>query len=374
MSTATAAQITVNRKALDAAFRVVSGAAPSRSPRPIIQNVLLRVDDDGNASVFATDLEVSVLRTVGAVEGSTGFAMVLNPQRLGPILATTRDDSLAFECDGDRITISGESCSFTLACEDPRLFPVQDDEAATSVMRLDAAELKRAIRRTGYAVDLESTRYALSGVILDRDDSRWVMIGTDGRRLAKQVISPEIIGDASAFEGRPVIPAKAIRLVERSLDEGTVDFTTDGRTCRFDLGETRIWSRLVEGRYPRWQDAIPQGFVTRVPLASADLLAVVQQAKIVTSEESKGVDFTLTSDRLSLATTAADVGASKIEMACEASGPDQVFALDPDYLVDALKSLDGAEVRLEVVDKKTGVSLKAEDGFQLIVMPLTRPE
>ncbi|WP_422929340.1 DNA polymerase III subunit beta [Singulisphaera sp. PoT] len=373
-ATMTKQQISIHRETLDEALHSVAGAAAAKSIRPIIQNVLLRVDEAGNASLYATDLEASVWRSVGAIEGGMGIgiAMVLNPQRLGAILATTPDESLCFEAEDDRVTIRGKACSFTLASEDPALFPVQGDDAADSSMRLDAAELRRALRRTSYALDVESARYALNGVILERDGPDWVLVATDGRRLSRQVIRPEIIGDEAPFLVRPIIPSKTLKLLERTLDEGTVEFSTTGTTCRFDLGETRIWSRLAEGRFPRWQDAMPRSHATRVPMKADELRNAVQQAAILVSRESRAVDFAVDADRLRLSTESADVGASRVEMPIASEGPDQRFALDPGYVVDALKSLEGGEVRLEILDDQNPIVIRTDDGFTGVFMPITR--
>ena len=101
-----------------------------------------------------------------------------------------------------------------------------------------------------------------------------------------------------------------------------------------------IYSRLVEGRFPRYQDVFPSSYEVRIPLEVGPLLSAVEQASIVTSEESRGVDFTFAAGLLKLSSQAADVGSSHVELPIAYDGKAVEITFDPRYLLDALKTLD----------------------------------
>ncbi len=159
-----------------------------------------------------------------------------------------------------------------------------------------AADLKRLIRRTIFATDVESTRYALGGVLVELTPATTItMVGTDGRRLAHGSAPAEAEGGAEAPPGQPVIPVKALKLLERNLDDEDppVHLAIQSGTAALVRTERAvIYTRLVEGRFPRYQDVFPADAEARIPMEAGPLLSAVEQASIVTSEESRGVDFT----------------------------------------------------------------------------------
>ena len=83
-----------------------------------------------------------------------------------------------------------------------------------------------------------------------------------------------------------------------------------------------IYSRLVEGRFPKWREVFPKRHDgTRIELAVGPLYSAVRQAAIVTSEESRGVDFTFDEGKVVLAGRAAEVGQSRVELPVAYDGP-----------------------------------------------------
>jgi DNA polymerase III subunit beta len=134
-----------------------------------------------------------------------------------------------------------------------------------------------------------------------------------------------------------------------------------------------IYSRLVEGRFPRYQDVFPTQVEVRIPMEAGPLLSAVEQAAIVTSEESRGVDFSFGNGLLKLSSQAADVGSSHVELPIAYEGRAVEITFDPRYLVDALKTIEpAAAVSAELIDHKNAAVFKTDDHYTYVVMPLTR--
>src|SRR5579875_1946686 len=207
-----------------------------------------------------------------------------------------------------------------------------------------------------FATDVESTRYALGGVLVELTNEAIAMVGTDGRRLAKMAAQAEAENDAPAPTGMPVIPVKALKLIERNLDDDDppVHLTIQsGTSVLVRTHNAVIYSRLVEGRFPRYQDVFPAKSEVRIPMEVGPLRLAVEQASIVTNEESRGVDFNFTPESLSLASQAADVGSSQVELPLNYEGKAVEITFDPRYLIDALKTLDDASfLTAELIDHK----------------------
>lgn len=368
-----------NRENLLAAFGMVSGVIKANTPKPILQNVKLVAAPGEETTLLATDLEVGIRYRVLGVDVDGAGAVILPTGRMGQILRTSRESELHLETDGDQLVVRDLHAQFKLPSDDPDLFPEVPDFAASAYHVVKAADLRRAIRRTIFATDVESTRYALGGVLIELSAEALTMVGTDGRRLARVVTPAEAEGGAAPPSGQPVVPVKALKLIERNLadedDDASVHLAFQGGSaCLVRVpGRAVIYSRLVEGRFPRYQDVFPSSVEVRVPLEAGSLLAAVEQASIVTSEDSRGVDFRFGDGLLKLTSRAADVGAADVELPIRYDGKAVEITFDPRYLTDALKTLDeAAPITAELIDHKNAAVFKTEDQYTYVVMPLTR--
>jgi DNA polymerase-3 subunit beta len=201
------------------------------------------------------------------------------------------------------------------------------------------------------------------------------MIGTDGRRLAKMSAPAQAENDPPSPSGTPVIPVKALKLIERNLvdDDLLVHLSLQSATVLVRTEGAVIYARLVEGRFPRYQDVFPTSVETKVPMVVGPLKLAVEQASIVTSDESRGVDFQFGPGALKLTSQAADVGSAQVDMPLDYDGKTVEITFDPRYLLDALKTLDDdAEITAELIDARNAAVFKTPDHYAYVVMPLTR--
>ena len=365
-----------NREGLLAGFGMVSGVVPARSPKPILQNVKLVTDADEGSVLMATDLEVGIRYRVLGVKVDRPGSVILPTQKMQSILRTSGDDELAIESESEQLLVRGLRAQFKLPSEDAALYPEVPDFAASSYHVVAAADLKRLIRRTMFATDVESTRYALGGVLVELTAESITMVGTDGRRLARMSAPAEAEGGAAPPTGQPVIPVKALKLIERNLndDDPPVHIAIQSNTAVLIRTERAvIYSRLVEGRFPRYQDVFPTTVEVKIVMEVGPLLSAVEQASIVTSEESRGVDFQFGDGILKLTSQTADVGSSDVDLPIAYDGKVVGITFDPRYLTDALKTLDpSSSITAELIDHKNAAVFRTDDGYSYVVMPLTR--
>ena len=169
---------------------------------------------------------------------------------------------------------------------------------------------------------------------------------------------------------------KALKLIERNLveDELLVHLAIQSGTAVLVRTEGAvIYSRLVEGRFPRYQDVFPADVDVKIKLEAGPLRLAVEQASIVTSDESRGVDFQFSPGVLKLSSQAADVGSSHVELPIAYEGKPVEITFDPRYLSDALKTLDDdAPITVDLIDAKTAAVFRTADQYTYVVMPLTR--
>ena len=365
-----------NREALLTAFGMVSGVVPVRSPKPILQNVKLIADADEGSVLMGTDLEVGIRHRVLGVKVEQPGSVILPTAQIGSILRTSTDVELAIETDDERLVMRGLHSEFTLPVEDANLFPEVPDFAATSYHVVAAADLKKLIRRTIFATDVESTRYALGGVLVELTAESIAMVGTDGRRLARMSAPADAENDPPAPAGFPVIPVKALKLIERNLadDDPPVHLTIQSGTAVLMRTESAvIYSRLVEGRFPATRTFFRRMSRSRFPWRLGHCGWPSSRPRSSPARRAGALTFSSASGVLRLISQSADVGSSHVELPIAYDGKAVEITFDPRYLVDALKTLDDTTaITAELIDSKNAAVFKTDDQYTYVVMPLTR--
>jgi DNA polymerase III subunit beta len=368
-------KITCDREKLLAAFQIASAVAPARSPKPILQNVKFEVAED-SAIIMATDLEVGVRVNVAGVECQAAGSALLSVHRIGSILRESSDAKLHIETDGHGTQIRGERSEFKLPAENPDEFPSVATFNEKKYHELPARLLKELIKRTVFATDNESSRYALGGVLLEMSKDQIIAVGTDGRRLARMQGPATSVGGHETGDTMTIIPSKTMHLLERSISDADAEIQIAARGNDVLIQSPRgvVYSRLVEGRFPKWRDVFPhRSDAQKIEMTVGPLYSAVRQAAIVTSDESRGVDFTFGEGKLVLAGRAAEMGQSRIELPISYDGPSVSIMLDPRFFNDFLKVLDPeGTFTFEIKDAESAAVCSTDDGYGYVIMPLAR--
>lgn len=364
-----------SRSILATAFGAVGAVIPSRTPKPILQNVKLQVAG-GKVTLIGTDSEIAIRYDVpeATCQGS-GEALLPN-RRVSDILRELRDDTVTLHIEADAVRVCGERSEFRLPVSDPAEYPPVASFDEQDYFSIPGKILRDMIRRTIFATDPESSRYALGGILFEFGTDKLSLVATDSRRLALMHAPMTTQGKAVPPATSPVIPSKTMSLLERTIpdsDDPVHIAIHHPNDVLFKTANATIFSRLVEGRFPRYQDVIPRSHEVAIELLAGQFHAVVRQAQIVTNEESRGVDFKFGDGTLILSSQAADVGSSRVEMPISYTGAELLIRFDPRFISDFLKVLaPETQVSLKLsTDEDPGV-LTTEDGYTYVIMPLSR--
>jgi DNA polymerase-3 subunit beta len=367
-------QFTCSRDALTAALSAVSGVVPSRTTKEILKNVKLQVTSAA-ATLIGTDSEIGMRCVVPDVTCDSGGEALLPTARVLSILRELGDDTVKLEITGDALWIRGGYSEFRLSAEPASDFPPVPDFKDATYFALPASSLRQLIRRTVFATDVESTRYALGGVLMELNPERATLAATDSRRLSVATASCRVEGSPTPPSSPPVVPAKAMSLLEKVLTDGDTEARIAIHTndVVIQAGGVTVSAQLVQGRFPDYRKVIPGQFSSTVEMVVGPFYSAVRQAQIVTNEESRGVDFTFAKGVLRLSSQAADVGQSKIELPISYDGADLTITFDPRYIADFLRTLDGGTpIRFQLIDHESAAVLATDDQYTYVIMPLSR--
>ncbi|MBC8870905.1 MAG: DNA polymerase III subunit beta [Planctomycetes bacterium] len=368
-------KITCDRELLLSAFQTAAMVAPSRSPKPILQNVKLEIEEQSKI-LMATDMEVGVRIALDGIEVESAGSAVLPVTRFGSILRENSDEKLQVEADAQGVKVRGERSEFNLPGQNPDEFPSVVSFEEEKYHKIPARLFRELVRRTIFATDTESSRYALGGVLLEMEADSITAVGTDGRRLAKMNGTAESIGGHETGETMTIVPSRSMQLMERALTdgEGEILIAARGNDVLIKSAKATLYSRLVEGRFPKWRDVFPvRQDALQINITVGPMYSALRQAAIVTDEESRGVDFTFGEGKLILAGSTAEVGQSRVELPIPYEGEAIILTLDHRFVADFLKVLEAEKTfTVEIENEESAALFSTEDGYGYVVMPLAR--
>ena len=366
-------KVLCDRTALQEAVNSVGSVVAARTPSAVLQCVKLTAED-GVLLLAATDREVGLRLGVEEVEVQEDGACLIPADKLTQIVRNSDDPTLTLHTEDHAVHIRGADSHFTIYGFDPQEAPAVKDFGDSKVDSvLTTGELQRLIQRTLFAAAAEHSRYAINGILFDRDDRKLRLVATDGRRLALAR------GQCADGSGRSscIIPAKALNLLNRLVrdPESTVEVSVEENQARFRIGEGQgaavLTTNLVEGSFPPFEDVIPKDQDKRVTFDVEILRSAIKRAALLTNEESKGVRMSFAEDKLTLTSRAPEMGEAEIQVEPkEYSGDPLEIGFNPGFITDALKVIDDSQVMIELkAANKPGV-IKTGTEFTYVVMPV----
>ena len=362
-----------HREGFLSACQLASAAVQTRDIKPILKNFKAVAKED-RCSLIATDLEIGIRLEVRGLEVQEPGEAILPAGRLLAVLRESQDERLAIEADTNSCVIRGEHNEFEMPGEDPANFPDLPSFTDDKYHEIEADHLREMVRRTVFAAATESARYSMTGVMWEVDDKHVKLVATDGRRLAVSEGTGVAQGGHSTHGQTPVVPTKAMTLLERNLqdDKELVRISIQPNEVFFRTERAVIYSRLVEGRYPNYREVFPKKQTVKIPVTVGPLLVAVRQAAIMTDEESKRVVFSFAKKKLTLNAHGTASGRSKIELALDYEGKDVEINFNPGFVIEMLRILPSdAALSLELVDGSTPALFRCGSDYSYLIMPLS---
>jgi DNA polymerase-3 subunit beta len=367
-------KVVCHREGLLSACQLAGVAVATRDIKPVLKNLKAVVDGD-RCTLMATDLELGIRLEVRGIRVDEPGEALLPTGRFVSILRESPDEEMTIEAGPDVCRVLGATNEFEMPGEDPAAFPDVPTFDQDKYHELTAGVLREMIRRTLFAAATgEQLRYgATTGILWELEGEEANLIGTDGRRLALAKGAAVAVGGHSTKGMTPVVPAKAMNLLERNLSEPEEKVHISFRSNEVLMKTERamVYSRLVEGRFPDWRKAMPQKHAARVPLTVGPLMSAVRQAAIMTDDESKRVRFQFTKGKVTLRAQGAEAGQSRVELPVEFSGKNLEISLDPKFVIDMLKVLEpDTALTLDLNDGAAPAVFRHEPNYVYVVVPL----
>lgn len=316
---------------------------------PILSNLLLEARNN-QLILTATDLTVGIRCLTEAKILEEGATTVPAKKFASLIKELTAHHLEITVNPRDQIELLADSSLFKLHGMNKNEFPSLPDFAGAMRFQIKQGDLKDLFFRTSFAVSRDDNRYALTGVCMQIKNGSAAFVGTDGRRLAR---AHHPIPTSPSFTGEYIFPLKAVEEIVKNLaeageEECTVALTND--KVSITTKDTVLITKLLAGDYPDVGRVIPEKSETVVSLHREELMTLLRQIALFTTDNSHSVRFTFEEGELKLTANTSDVGEGKVSMSVNYRGPRLEAAFNPLFFLDILRHSKQETVTLGLTD------------------------
>jgi DNA polymerase-3 subunit beta len=333
---------------------------------PVLSGVKAELTGD-RLVLTGSDLDLTIQVSVTVAGQQDGVAVL--PARLAAdIVRALEPGAVHVDAEADEARISSGRSQFAV-----RLLPAEDfprlPDAPGDEVTLDAAALAEALRQVVRAASHDDARPILTGVLMAAEGDGLRLVATDSYRLAVR----DLRGTTVLREGQTVlVPSKALGELTRVLSGAdTVLLRLAERDATFEVGDTKLTTRLIEGEFPNYRQLIPSAHPNVLTVGREPLLDALRRVKLL-AREATPVRIALKSDGIELTAITQDVGQAHEDIDAKYDGSEMVIAFNPEYLADGVEAVEGDEVTLETVDAlKPAVvrSVESQD-YLYLLMPV----
>lgn len=370
-------KLTIERSDLLNALSHVQNVVERRNTIPILSNVLMEAKGD-QVTFVATDLDIEAVDSADARISSEG-AITAPAGTLFDVvrkLPSGADVELELNPENRRLSIRSGRSQFALPTLPATDFQTMTGDDSAVSFDVEAAELRRLIDKTRFAISTEETRYYLNGVYLhvaDGDAKQKVLraVATDGHRLAL-ADSPAPAG-SEGLDG-VIVPRKAIGEVRRLIDQadGDVSISVSETKIVFRAGRAVLTSKLIDGSFPDYQRVIPKGNEKRLIIDNKAFEAAVDRVSTVSAERSRSVKLSISEGKVTLAVNSAETGQGHEEIECEYSEEPMEIGFNAKYLLDVTAQIEAEDAEFLLNDPASPALIldPGDAGARYVLMPL----
>ena len=347
----------------------VQSIVPSRSALPIISNVLLEAEKD-QLKLIATDLKIGIECTVPA-KVSTKGSLSVPASRLAEIARELPEKDLSLEVTKDNaLSVRCEKIYFKIMGLPGEEFPALPAVVTKTPLTLEQRVVRDLFQKTAFAISTELARYTLTGLLFEVQAGHLTVVATDGRRLSyahKEVELPK------EYQAAVIIPDKMVSEVLRLMKgDGEVRIEIGENQITFTFDGIRLVSQLIEGNFPDYKVVIPKSHEKEVVLDTFDFTMAARRAATVKTRDYNAAKLHIEKGRMVFSAVTPDVGEAKDEVAVSYDGEEFEIVFNPDFLLDALGSIETDRTVLQFRDPTNPGVMKPyqSEDYIHVIMPI----
>ncbi|TCK02913.1 DNA polymerase III subunit beta [Phorcysia thermohydrogeniphila] len=362
-------EVRISKNKIKEAVKKVASAADKKGNIPILSNILIEAEDNV-LRLTATNLEVGISTLVDCEVIEPGKTTV-NAAKAAKLFSSLTGEEFVLETDDSKLVIKSVNSRFSLATLPPEEFPEVEIPETYSV-RLLSAEVDRAIKKVSYAVSRDEARYILTGVLLRSFGDKVHAVATDGHRLALYEMKAE------AEEFSAIVPKKSLAELKKLLKESEeVELLLKENRLYFRVGDTVMWTSVIEGEYPDYLAVIPENNPLQCITGKEELVGALKEVSVIyDKEEVRAVIINITPGNMKLTARKVDVESAseeaEVNIPVEYTGEEFEIGFNINHLLESVSSFDGDTVKILMDQPISPVLIVSEEEPELknVIMPM----
>lgn len=352
----------------------INGVITTNPVVPILENFLFELEK-GGLTVTASDLQTSMITEL-QVESKEKGSIAVPARILLDTLKNLPEQPVTFSIDESTysIEIISDNGRYKLSGENATDFPKVPTVSNDFTAEISSEVLARAVNNTIFATSNDELRPAMTGVFVNLGDKNTTFVATDGHRLVRYRRT-----DVKSDNGNSIIiPRKALNLLKATLPAENTDVSVNFNMSNafFKFGNIRMICRLIDERFPDYENVIPSGNNIKMSISRTDLLGALKRISIYANKTTHQVRLKITGSELQISAEDLDFSNEANErLSCEHEGEDIEIGFNAKFLIEMLGNLDSDQIRLTMsAPNKAGVILPAEkdkaEDILMLVMPV----
>ena len=362
-------KFSINKDILVDALQVVVGPTTTKQNLPVLSSVLLDISKT-NLKLTTTDLDITTITTI-PIEDTAPGRVAVPMKRFLSIIRELPPQKITIEKAKNNLLIKCGKVEFKMNILDAEEFPQTQENKKTSLIKIDPIKIEEMIKLTSFCVGQEDTSYVLGGILFEIIENKIKLIATDGKRLAfvgKELPAnqPELATKISF-----ILPIKAIGEVYKLVKEKNqeVYLSVENNRVEFDFKDTQFMARPLEGEFPNYSQYIPGKSKEQLGVNRKQLLFALKRASILSTTDYQGVKLELKKNHLVIYKNTPQLGEVKETMECKYEGAHLEIGFNPNYLTDALKTIEDEEVNIDFFGADKPAVLRKE-GYVYLLLPM----
>ena len=360
---------------LQKALHVVASVVPSKSTLPILETVLMNATSDGKLTFTATDLDISVKTEKSATVTQEG-SVAVSARRLFEVVRELPDQEISLTGTENHLSLKCSRGHYRFVGAPIVDFPDLPDIPQEKQISLETDSLEKMIKRTLYSVSTDETRPELTGVYIEIGESNMRMVATNGHRLSRS----GVVGTFKQSR-QMLLPPKALNQLLRQIPnyDGKIEVNGNKSYVRFRVGQTELYSRLLEGPFPDYERVIPKSSSFSAIINRADFISSLRRILVLSDSQTRQVKMVFEPNRLQVLAEYQGAGEAAEEMPIEYDGDEMMIGFNGGYLLEMMKTFDVDTVEMKFESAVSAGVFHPVDGapeeeMLCLIMPLRLPE
>lgn len=365
-------RFTISREKLQEGLAAVASAVPTKTTLPVLANLLVQTTEKG-IRISGTDLDIAVSTEVTADVEAAG-AITIPARKLSEIARELPPAPAKISAAGDqRITLECGRSKFKLLGLPKSEFPSFPVVKFEKALRIPSGDFQKLISHTAFAASTEESRPILNGVLWELRSEHMRMVATNGHRLAKMDVPVKTMGAPSSDL---IIPPKALEQIRRLFPaEEELEVAQGENHLGFRSPFTSVFTRLIEGPYPSYDQVIPRDNDKIAVLDKGAFASALKRMSVVASDQTHRIRLSFNSGMLKFSVSTPDLGEAQDELSVRYEGDPLDIGFNAAYLLEILRYMPTDEVKMTFKAPERAATIEPEGWsdsakYLALLMPL----